>query len=324
MPDDPVSPPGDADTRPTASADEASREAEAGAATAAEAPWPRSGRRFTRSSLAANERERMLGEARDITFPVAVRGYKRDHVDRYVKEVNRVIAELEISSSPEAAVRHALDEVGEETREILQRAHLTAEEITARSRTKADERMGQAEQEASELREAGQREADESLETAASEAHQLREAATHEAEQLREAAQSDAREVRDAAAREAAELKETTSRETRHLRAVTEREADERRGSARREADEMLETAERRARELTQDAEALWRERRRLIEDITAVAGQLLAIGEAASERFRRFDDDVAPARPAGPSRPPGKELSAGQREPGPGGPEDS
>ena len=50
--------------------------------------------------------------------------------------MNRVIAELEISSSPEAAVRHALDEVSEETRELLQRAHQTAEEITARSRSR--------------------------------------------------------------------------------------------------------------------------------------------------------------------------------------------
>src|SRR5919201_7126645 len=86
--------------------------------------------------------------ARDIEFPVAMRGYERAAVDRYVEQVNRLIAELEMSASPESAVRHALDEVSEETRELLQRAHETADEITARSRSRADERLQQADQEA--------------------------------------------------------------------------------------------------------------------------------------------------------------------------------
>src|SRR5436305_1667772 len=68
------------------------------------------------------------------------------------ESANRVIAELEMSSSPEAAVRHALDEVSEETRELLQRAHQTAEDITARSRSKADDRLQDAEREAQSVR----------------------------------------------------------------------------------------------------------------------------------------------------------------------------
>ena len=47
-------------------------------------------------------------EIRNVSFPGSVRGYDREAVDDYVKSVNRVIAELEISSSPRAAVRHAL------------------------------------------------------------------------------------------------------------------------------------------------------------------------------------------------------------------------
>ena len=93
----------------------------------------RPARRFPSSRVSRAERDRMLKEARGKKFAVAVRGYDRGAVDRYVEQVNRLLAELEISSSPEAAVRHALDEVSEETRELLQRAHQTAEEITARS-----------------------------------------------------------------------------------------------------------------------------------------------------------------------------------------------
>jgi DivIVA domain-containing protein len=73
-------------------------------------------------------------EIRDVSFPTAVRGYDRRQVDRYVQRVNRAIAELEVSRSPESAVRHALDRLGDPTSGILQRARETAEEITHSAR----------------------------------------------------------------------------------------------------------------------------------------------------------------------------------------------
>src|ERR1700751_3705277 len=59
---------------------------------------------------------------RDVSFRTAVRGYERREVDRYVERANHLIAELEITRSPESAVRHALERVGEQTSGILQRA----------------------------------------------------------------------------------------------------------------------------------------------------------------------------------------------------------
>ena len=70
----------------------------------------RSTRRLPSSIVSAPERERLIKQARDTEFPVAIRGYDRAAVDRYVEHVNRLLAELEISSSPESAVRHALDD----------------------------------------------------------------------------------------------------------------------------------------------------------------------------------------------------------------------
>jgi DivIVA domain-containing protein len=84
-------------------------------------------------------------------FPVALRGYDREAVDAYVDHVNRVIADLQASRSPQAAIRNALDQVGEETSGILERAHETADGITARSRAQAEERIQGAETEAREL-----------------------------------------------------------------------------------------------------------------------------------------------------------------------------
>lgn len=93
-----------------------------------------------------------IAEVRDVDFPLAMRGYDRTAVDSYVSRVNRLLAELQITAAPENAIKHALDEVADETRGILERAHETAEEITRRSRSKADDRLQQAEREAEEVR----------------------------------------------------------------------------------------------------------------------------------------------------------------------------
>ena len=89
-----------------------------------------------------------IASVRNVSFPIALRGYDRDAVDAYVRDVNRVIAELQVGRSPQSAIRHALDQVSEETRGILERAHETADEITARSRAQADDRLQWAEREA--------------------------------------------------------------------------------------------------------------------------------------------------------------------------------
>jgi hypothetical protein len=64
------------------------------------------------------------------------------------------------------------------------------------------------------------------------------------------------------------------------------------RAAARREAEETVESAEIRARDLARSAETVWRERRRLIEDMRSVGEQLVAIGEAESKRFPRFGEE--------------------------------
>jgi DivIVA domain-containing protein len=234
--------------------------------------------------LGAAERDNLLKEARAIEFPIGLRGYDRAAVDRYVERVTRIIAELEMSSSPESAVRHALDEVSEETRDILQHAHQTAEEITARSRAKADDRLQQAEDEAQELLDAAQREAKETRESAQRKAR--------EGQSLREIAQHEVAELRETTRRELTEARETAVRETQQLRAAAQREADEVLATARREAGETLERAETRARELARNAEGIWRERRRLIDDMRAVGDQLVAIGEAEGKRFPAFAEE--------------------------------
>jgi DivIVA domain-containing protein len=85
-------------------------------------------------------------------FPLAVRGYDRGAVDAFVQEVLEIVAELEGRQTRETVVQRALNEIGEETAGILQRAHETADEIAARSRAQAEGRIQRAEREADMLR----------------------------------------------------------------------------------------------------------------------------------------------------------------------------
>ncbi|HEU0024463.1 MAG TPA: hypothetical protein VFQ12_07525 [Thermoleophilaceae bacterium] len=85
---------------------------------------------------------------READFPLAVRGYDRRAVDEYVAEIAELVDELEGRQLREKVVQRALDEVGEQTAGILQRANETADELAARSRAQAEGRLQRAEREA--------------------------------------------------------------------------------------------------------------------------------------------------------------------------------
>jgi DivIVA domain-containing protein len=96
-------------------------------------------------------RRSVPAEIRDVSFALSVRGYDRGAVDAYVQRVQEIVAELEVTRSPEAAVRHALANVGEQTKGVLERAGETAEQITVAARQKAEESTVRARSEAEEL-----------------------------------------------------------------------------------------------------------------------------------------------------------------------------
>ncbi|MBV9192862.1 MAG: hypothetical protein JO168_01875 [Solirubrobacterales bacterium] len=87
----------------------------------------------------------------DADFPVVLRGYDRIAVDAYVRKTSQLVAELQATRSPEAAVRRALERVGEEVAGILQRAHDTAARITTHSRAEAEDRLEKARREAAQI-----------------------------------------------------------------------------------------------------------------------------------------------------------------------------
>jgi hypothetical protein len=99
----------------------------------------------------ANLPEETVQRTSEIDFPLALRGYDRFAVDAYVSKTTQLVAELQARSSPQAAIRRALERVGEEVSGILQRAHETAEQITTQSRSEAEDRLEVAREEAGRL-----------------------------------------------------------------------------------------------------------------------------------------------------------------------------
>jgi hypothetical protein len=160
----------------------------------------------------------------DVEFPIALRGYDRLAVDAYVKRTSQLVAELQATRSPEAAVRRALERVGEEVSGILQRAHEASAQITAQSRSEAEERLQRARDEAAAI-------------TAGS---------------------------------------------------------------------------ERRLKELDAETDRIWAERHRIVEDAQELAGQLLELAKAATERFPAADD-VEQELPA--EEPVGAEVFDGEAD---------
>ena len=89
-------------------------------------------------------RESLVPEVQGKEFPIVFRGYEKEAVDGFLRELAAQIAELETTQSSDAVIKSALQEVGEQTGAILRQAHESADEITRRSRSRADDRLQEA------------------------------------------------------------------------------------------------------------------------------------------------------------------------------------
>jgi DivIVA domain-containing protein len=228
---------------------------------------PEQGHGFSELEL----RVHVPAEIRDPSFPLEMRGYSRRAVDAYIKRVNHLIAELEVSRSPRAAVRHALDRLTEQVGGILQRARETAEEITSSARDEAKETTARASAEAAVLLVNSTDEADQTR----AEGAEILTKAKAEVGQILARARAEAEE---ALTRSRAEAEDTLTR--------SRAEAEERLQRSEKEFAVLQELAEARLRELHTDTEALWGQRRELLDDMGRLAAQL---EEAAREAAARL-----------------------------------
>ncbi len=171
----------------------------------------------------------------NVDFPLALRGYDRLAVDEYVKQTSQLVAEIQATRSPEAAVRRALERVGEQISGILQRAHEAAGQITAQSRSEAEDRLEQS----------------------------------------------------------------------------------------RREASQITQEAEQRVKDLDVDTDRIWAERHRIVDDARGLAAELLALAEAAAERFPPAEDAVPDAPEGAPAPYDVEATAAAPADPGEADPDE-
>jgi DivIVA domain-containing protein len=212
---------------------------------------------------------------RDPSFPGSVRGYDRRSVDAYVERVNRLIAELQVSGSPRAAVRHALERLGEQTSSILQRARETAEEITASAREEAEDITARARAEGDEILTSARREAAEAVSRA----------------------RADADAALAAAGAEADEVLTSARDESESTVARARLDAEQRTRSAEEEIASLQERAEAERHAMRTDMGAISEERRVLIDELRRIAGRL---DEIVAEKEDDRDDAPAGAAPVG------------------------
>jgi DivIVA domain-containing protein len=194
-------------------------------------------------------RDHVPADIRNVQFPVSVRGYDRDAVEAYVKRVNHVIAELEISRSPRAAVRHALDRVGKQTVAVLQEARDSADKLLEAARDEADAEKERAKAEAAKLVVNASDEADRTK----AEADQVMAEAKAQASEIVAEAQADAEKRKQQADAEIAAAKDK---------------------------------ADARMREVQSDTGAVWNERERLLEETQAMAHKLQDLAAGAASRL--------------------------------------
>jgi DivIVA domain-containing protein len=211
-------------------------------------------------------RDHVPADIRNVQFPVSVRGYDRDAVEAYVKRVNRVIGELEISRSPRAAVRHALDRVGKQTVVVLQEARESAEKLLEAARDEADAEKDRAKAEAAKL-----------VVNASDEAE-------------REKAEAD---------RVLAEARALAS----EIVAKAEADAEKRGQQADAEIAAAKDRADARMREVQSDTEAVWNERGRLLEETQSMAQKLQELASGATARLVADQADEPRKRAAKPEQ---------------------
>ena len=232
-------------------------------------------------------RQYVPGDLLDVSFPVSVRGYERGAVDAYIERVNRVIAELKVTGSPPAAVRHALDQAQEKVDGLLEAAREAAEQITTSAREEAQENADLIKAEAVKF-----------VVDRNAEADRLK----AEADELTAKAKADAEATLAKAKAEASEILATANAQAQDTIARSQAEADERRRQLEEELTALREETEARLRELQADTQAVWRERDQMLEGIRAMSNDLGDIAKASVDRLQ----------PDQPAAPHGKNAEAG------------
>jgi DivIVA domain-containing protein len=232
------------------------------------------------------KRDGRLRELREADFPLALRGYSRSEVDRFLGETAEWVEQLVLRGADATVVQQELSRVGEQTADILSAAEDTAWRMRAEAADEVEATRAGVRDQAARTR----AEAESYAETTRAEADRHVEAARRELEEeLRrrhvEAAAKVDRMVSDAAAK-ADEIVDEALRRRDRLNAATEQlkrtrhEILDDAGSLADELAQIVATHAEVTRNVTQRAEAT-----------AVIPGESEAEEASAADRDRLLDD---------------------------------
>ena len=240
------------------------------------------------------EEERVFADFRDyvpaellnVAFPAAVRGYDRGAVDAYVKRMNRLIAEIKVSSSPRAAVRHALRQTEQEVSGLLERARETADRVTTTALQDAETEAEGIKAKAAEL-----------LVNASAEA----EATRAEADKHLADARAEAETILGNVKAESEDILVRSRMEAENTAKKAQADADERLRKLEADLGSLRDRTEARMHEFQADTDAVWKRREQLLDEIRRTAGGLVELADATAEREPVKPDLLEALEPKGP-----------------------
>jgi len=209
-------------------------------------------------------------EILNVSFPAAMRGYDRHAVDAHIKRVNRLIAEVKVSASPRAAVRHALEQTEQQVSGLLEQARETADEITTSAHRDAETEANGIRAKAADLLVNANAEAD---------------ATKTDAEKLLADSKAEAETVLANARAEAEDILVRARLDAENIVTHAQGEADQRLRQLQAELATLRDQTEARMREFQADTAAVWEERRQLLEQMRGMAKRLVDLADAATDR---------------------------------------
>jgi DivIVA domain-containing protein len=251
-------------------------------------------------------------DLRNVSFHSGVRGYDRREVDRYVQRVNRAIAELEVASSPQSAVRHALEKVGEQTSGVLQSARETADEIVRTARSEAEEMVARGRDDTLEIIARARAEAAQIVADAEAEARERIERIERECAALQKQGEDALAAATATAARAKSEGADIVARATTEAEEIIVRadtQAVEQRAREEERAAQLRSQVEEEIRSLRGDVEAIDAERRRALGEVEGLAKRLEQL--AATGKIPESVPDGGPEDNAAEAQPPSTEDAA-------------
>jgi DivIVA domain-containing protein len=203
--------------------------------------------------------ERSIDRIRNATFSHAVRGYDRQEVDGFLRELADWLEEGGESEAASETIRAELERIGEQTASILSEAHDAGEALRANAAGEARQKLIDAN----------------------ATAETVRSDANEQAERVREDADAYSLKTRTEADEYAQRVRGDADAYAAELRAEVESEAEEKRAEANRDAERTAAEANRRKADidslisdLEQRRDAVLAELERLASGITGAASQ--------------------------------------------------